>query len=250
MSKNQMQATSFFEKTVNFFIGRGSDEKRLDVEDRQVPYLEIGVADQPKQPLLIGVHGFGANETQMKTLVNIELDQPVTYIAPRGSYAHPTGGYAWFPIEVQDGHILLDPKRLEVCIDELDAFIEAAVERYDADPQRVVFVGYSQGGALAFAYLLRHPERIVASVATAGSLLLDALPWADESKMAEKHLFIGYGTLDPFVTRDEMETAATFFNSLGVNTTLKSYRIPHVVSQTEVSDIEAFLKGILKSTTH
>jgi predicted esterase len=70
----------------------------------------------------------------------VHLDMPFTYIAPR---AHPTGGYNWFPVGVENRAFRFEALRLTEAVDSLAAFIAAAAERYQADPRRVVFVGYS-----------------------------------------------------------------------------------------------------------
>lgn len=49
----------------------------LHVREIQVP--SAGAPHQ-KPPLLIGLHGYGIDERQMKTLVNVPLDQPFIYL--------------------------------------------------------------------------------------------------------------------------------------------------------------------------
>ena len=90
------------------------NHKTLRANGRQMPYLEITTTQQPNQPLLIGIHGYGADEMQMKTLVNLAIDIPHTYIAPRALEKHPTGGYRWFPIEVTNDGIGLMSRQLQM----------------------------------------------------------------------------------------------------------------------------------------
>lgn len=224
---------------------RNKNEKVLRANGQKVPYLEIRASDRPKQPLIIGVHGFGANESQMQTLVNISPKAEYTYIAPRAPHPHPTGGFMWFDIEFDGQNARFDNQRVAEALDLIDAFIEHALERYDADPERVVLVGYSQGGMLSFPYLLRHGSRVAAVAALAGSFTEETRAWQQSAALSGKSLFIGYGTKDPLVQPQEMFQAKSFFSDLGLQVTYKQYPIPHVVSQQEVADINSWLDTIL-----
>ncbi|MEM7336542.1 MAG: alpha/beta fold hydrolase [Chloroflexota bacterium] len=237
--------TQILEKLGRFFNGRSAQDKTLKVNGERLPYLEINVPEEKGVPILIGIHGFGADESQMQTLVNIKLSQPYIYIALRGFYKHPTGGFAWFPIEVDAGNIQFDRTVVAESLAKIDAFIKTAVLHYEADPTNVFFVGYSQGGASALSYLLRHPETVKGVVSTAGNLLETSVGEFQNDALREKSLFIGFGTLDPLINQEQIEDIKTEFETLGVDVVLKSYKIPHVVSQTEVQDIQDWLERII-----
>ncbi|MEM8863495.1 MAG: alpha/beta fold hydrolase [Chloroflexota bacterium] len=224
---------------------RSAGEKMIRLNGRKMPYLEIKVADQPKMPLIIGIHGFGANEQQMQTLVNISPDFDHTYIAPRALHPHPTGGYMWFDIEFDGQNADFNNDHVAQALDSIDDFIQAAIDEYDADPDRVVFLGYSQGGMLAFPYLLRHGDRVAAVAGLAGSFSEDTKKWQKTADLSGKSLFIGYGTKDPLVQPQEMFKAKQYFAEMGVDVMSNQYAIPHVVSQEEVSDLNGWLKEIL-----
>ena len=224
---------------------RSAGEKMMRLNGRKMPYLEIKVADSSKQPLIIGIHGFGANEQQMQTLVNISPDFDHTYIAPRALYPHPTGGYMWFDIEFDGQEANFDNDHVAQTLNSIDDFIQAAIDEYDADPSQVVFVGYSQGGMLAFPYFLRHGDRISGAAALAGSFPDGTKQWHKSAELTGKSLFIGYGTKDPLVQPQEMFKAKQHFTDLGVKVTSKQYPIPHVVSQQEVADSNSWLEAIL-----
>ncbi len=239
-----MMAFNLLDRVINRFASRQPYEKVMAIDGRRMPYLEIDVAEGAGHPLLVGVHGLGASERQMKTLVNITLDVPFTYVAPRALHNHPTGGYSWFPVTFDNGFKFDEELMLEA-VDTLAAFVNAAVDRYQADPQRVVFVGYSQGGGLAFAYLLRHPATVAGAVATAGNLFAEVQSWGNAEMLAGKSLFIGHGTLDPFISSVDIQAARHHFEKLGVNVSFHEYRIPHVVSQQEVREMERWLSRLL-----
>ena len=230
-------------------FGRDSAESHFKINGHKMAYLEINHANTSGQPLIIGVHGYGASETQMRSLVNIELPFAHTYVAPRALQKHPTGGFMWFPIEGTSVGFDFDEEAVNATLDRLDAFIEVAIDRYQADPRRVIFVGYSQGGMLAFRYLLRHPQRVMGAVALAGSFSPVDIDGSSANELDGKGLFIGYGTKDIVITSQEMQMASDYFRALDVDVTCRAYPIPHVVSQAEVADIETWLKLYLDQSS-
>ena len=123
--------------------------------------------------------------------------------------------------------------------------IEEAIEAYQADPNRVVFVGYSQGGMLALPYLLRHSSRVKAVAALSGSFSDETVAWARSDNFSGKDLFIGYGIKDSLIRPQEMVKAQQYFAQHKATVTYKQYPIPHVVSQTEVADVNKWLETVL-----
>ena len=85
----------------------GSDVWTPRILGRWLRILEVerpAVQAERKPPLLIGLHGMGSNELQLKTLVGLQLDEPFVYIAPRAPQKHPTGGFTWFPVSFAHGN--------------------------------------------------------------------------------------------------------------------------------------------------
>ena len=213
--------------------------------------LAANISSQ-KPPLLIGLHGYGSDERQMKTLVGVELDQPFIYLAPRAPYPHPTGGYAWFPINVNTGAVNngafeFEATQIKSSLDLIAALIPQAVERYGADPERVFVIGYSQGAAMSLAFMLTHPQRIAGAAAMSGQLLDAIKPYVVPPLDQQKPFFLGYGTKDQFITPEGMTAAKAYLTSRNVAVTYRTYPIPHVVSQAELRDLEAWIEPFLET---
>ncbi len=206
--------------------------------------LASDISEQ-KPPLIIGLHGYGIDEMQMKTLVNIQLDQPFVYLAPRAPHIHPTGGYAWFPINVMDGTFQVDSAEMRSSLDLIADLIPQAVKRYQADPAQVFVIGYSQGAVMSIAFMLTHPELIAGAAAMSGQLLDEVKAYAVPTMAQRKPFFLGYGTKDPLITLDDMRETTAFMAAHGIDVTYSEYPIPHVVSQAQLRDVEAWLTPLL-----
>lgn len=110
-----------------------------------------GEADRP---LVLLLHGYGSNEADLAGLTP-HLPKHYRYVSLRGPIAL-AGGFAWFPLRMQDGTIVPSGEQ---------AAVEAVANWCRANQLAPVgVVGFSQGGVLALE-LLRDAA-------------LDSLEWA------------------------------------------------------------------------
>ena len=209
----------------------------FEVAGETFPYLEMHTSDVPSPTLLIGLHGFGSDETQLQTLVNLELAFPFVYLAPRAWYTLTDGGYAWFPlIQKADSFTLDEAQHLE-SLDLLEHFIQAAKHHYGAS--KVYLVGYSQGASLSLSYFLHKPETLAGAVALSGTLLPEMKP--EGLELATKPLFVGQGTLDTLISEQERLETKRYLEAQGVKLHYREDAIPHVVSKAQKRAVETWL---------
>ena len=216
----------------------------FNVAGETFPYLEVHKSDTPSPVLLIGLHGFGSDETQIETLVNLGLDVPFVYLAPRAWYTLTDGGYAWFPLTKEGDEFRMDKAQHQESMDLLESFIQKAAECYGSS--QVYLVGYSQGASLSLSYLLHEPESVAGAVAMSGTLLPEMKP--DTSESIAKPLFVGQGTLDTLITAEERLELKGYLERNVLDVTYREYSTPHVVSQKEKRDVQAWLNGLLQSS--
>jgi phospholipase/carboxylesterase len=132
--------------------------------------------DGPRQPplhgparnLIVLLHGFGSDGADM-----IDLAPSLQPYAPSAAFAAPNGpyrqdgGYSWFA--PANGARTSEAERQARAAagggPALQAFIDAELARYELAPERLILVGFSQGGSTSLNSGLRLrvlPEAIVA----------------------------------------------------------------------------------------
>lgn len=211
------------------------------VGDETFPYLEVHTSKAISPVLFIGLHGFGSDETQIATLVNLELDTPFVYLAPRAWYTLTDGGYAWFPLTQEGETFKVDKVQYRESMGLLEAFIQAAAQHYGA--REVYLVGYSQGAGLSLSYFLHKSETITGAIAMSGTLLPEMKP--AELVAINKPLFVGHGTLDTLISAEERAELKRYLAQHNVSLTYREYAVPHVVSQEEKRDVQRWLSGVI-----
>ncbi|MEM9292888.1 MAG: dienelactone hydrolase family protein [Acidobacteriota bacterium] len=192
--------------------------------------------------LLIGLHGYGMDESQIATLVDIQPDFDHVYLAPRGFHQLPDGSHAWFPIAADGTEITVDPGDWQAFVDRFADYLQSVIDQIGADPESVIVIGYSQGGAAAITLAASRPDLASAYIGFAGSLLEVAGPFdAELHQRSSTRLFIGHGTLDPLIDNGAMEQHVEELRDLGLDLTYREYRVPHVVSAAQRRDVVDWL---------
>lgn len=223
--------------------------KQLQLGDQAVNYRIIAkpdATDNQPHPLIIGLHGHGSDESQLETLVSLDINQPYHYIAPRGFHTLDDGGFTWFPVTNTANGFQYDANVVIRSLSLLRDFVLAATTALSADPDNIYLVGYSQGGTMSLAYTLLYSETICASVAMAGILLDEIKAYRAADALLQDHpLFIGHGLMDSLISKTEIEATARYLHDKGVAVDLRHYRIPHVVSAAERRDVSAWLNNLM-----
>ena len=219
------------------FAAAGSQptKRKIQTSFGSVLYTVIGqnLNDKDTSPVLIaGLHGYGIDESQMRTLVAIEdLRRPYIYVAVRGFHDLGDNSYGWFPVSLDNGQLQITAQDLDQAVARLSEVLSHLNIITNTETERTFILGYSQGATLAIGYSLLKPSRIGGCAALAGTILPHFIEGIKtKGEYADSKLFIGHGTLDHFISVEGMRSSIEALRSVGVRPTYREYRIPHVVS--------------------
>src|SRR5689334_7864650 len=142
--------------------------------------------DRAGRPLLLILHGLGANERDFLPIVPM-LPEGLAIGTVRAPTAYGPG-WSWFPPE-QTADL---PAQVDDAADAVIRFVEA-----QPDPASVGLLGFSQGGAIAVHVLRRRPGLLDYAVSLAGFLP----GTADDAALGAVRppLFVGWGEADDVV---------------------------------------------------
>ncbi len=200
----------------------------------------------PRRPLIVMLHGLSGDENAM-WLFDRALPRLANAIAPRALFASSWGGYSWTrSAEPRD----LDHVDFSEAIEALQDFIPEMIQRYEADPQRVIVMGFSQGAALSYALSLAAPEMIGGAIALAGFMPGDGQHLAGratESNEAfpQRGYLIIHGLYDEEVPIDRARQARAVLEARGAAIEYHEYPIGHKVPAQGLRDIQQWLKRAL-----
>ncbi|MFW6321338.1 MAG: alpha/beta hydrolase [Halohasta sp.] len=193
-------------------------------------------------PAVVVLHGRGANE---QDLLPIARELPDEYhIVSLRAPDRLQGGYTWYELDLSAGGLQQsqpDAADFRRSLDLVDESIEAAIEAYDLDADRLGLLGFSQGAITSMSLLLESPTDYGWVVALHGYLPASHRE-LDPEGIVDKPLFIAAGRADQIIPAARTEAAAERFQELGAAVEYTAYDGPHGVGREELADLVEFVE--------
>lgn len=215
-----------------------------------LPAIEIETSTNPLFSV-IWLHGLGADGSDFEPVVpELGLNESigVRFIFPHAPMIPVTcnGGYvmrAWYDIISLEPHSRrVDDAGIVASRAAIRRLIEREVAR-GIPPARIFIAGFSQGGAVAYATALTHPEKLAGVIAL--STYIPNADWlASETTAANQSIpiFAAHGTEDDVVAPILGLAARDFLIERGYTMEWHDYRMPHSVCIEEIAAIGEWLR--------
>jgi phospholipase/carboxylesterase len=196
-------------------------------------------ADKP--PLLLLLHGYGANEDDLFSLAPY-LDERFLVVSARAPVTLSPMSFAWFSLEFTPQRVIIDEEEAESSRRTIRKFIAEMIEHYQVDPKAVYLMGFSQGAMMGLSVALTYPGSAAAVVAMSGRLLPATLKQiADKDALIGLPIFVAHGTRDMLIPVQHGRDTQTRLSSFPVDLTYREYEMGHEVSAESISDIARWL---------
>lgn len=195
-------------------------------------------------PAVVLIHGRGTNERDLLP-IGAQLPEELDVLSVRApqSMGGPNS-YTWYDLDLSDGGLENSQPDLEGFRQSLDLvheFVEAAVDAYDLDPERVGLLGFSQGAITSLSALLERPDAYRWVVALNGYLAEEHEGEVDSA--AGKPVFVGCGAMDQVIPPKRAERAAELLEQGGADVRFERYGVGHGTTPEEVTDVVQWLEG-------
>jgi phospholipase/carboxylesterase len=213
-----------------------------------LPTVETETAPNPRHAI-IWLHGLGADGNDFAPIVPELVDRawpPLRFVFPHAPVRPVTinngmSMRAWYDIAAFDLNARQDEAGMRASIAEVETLI--ARERSRGVPsEHIVLAGFSQGGAIALAAGLRHPDKLGGIIALSTYLPLHAtLAGERHAANATLPIFWGHGTIDPVVILQRGTDSRDLLQSLGYTVDWHIYPMAHAVCAEEIDDLRHWL---------
>ena len=195
-------------------------------------------------PLLIMLHGFGANMQDLAGLAPAINRTGYVYACPNAPISFDLGGghmgYGWMsprgqatPEEVQEAETLLE------------GFFEEVFEQFKVTPSRSILMGFSQGGGMTYRCGLGRSDPFAGLAALSASL---QDPEELESRLPEDRsqpIFVAHGRADPMIAADRAQAARRFLEGAGYQPDYHEYDMGHEISVDVLNDLIPWMAKVL-----
>lgn len=208
--------------------------------DPEVALWSAVAADRSDRPLLVLLHGYGADERDLFGLVPY-LPAEFVVAAVRAPLAPPwpSSGASWYAIEGLEARTA----------DGVDAAASAFAAWLDeaTDAATVGLLGFSQGAAVALQAMRFEPDRFAFAVNLSGYVTPGELP--GDAALAERKppVFWGRGTRDEVIPEPLVAHTIEWLPA-HVELSGRVYQgLTHSVSEQELADVRTFLDKRLEA---
>lgn len=211
---------------------------------KYITVLPDGYRPEAGYPLIIMLHGFGANMQDLAGLAPAIHSSGYVYACPNAPIAFDLGfgqaGYGWTspradatPEEVQNAESLLE-----------EFFSEVSAQFHIA-PKQTVLLGFSQGGEMTYRCGLSRPNVFAGLAALSASLpdteeLEERLP-IDRTQP----IFIAHGLSDPLIPTETAANACRFLTGVGYAPEYHEYDMAHEISAAVLKDLKEWMNRVL-----
>ena len=195
-------------------------------------------------PLVVMLHGFGANMQDLAGLAPAINDTGYVYACPIAPIPFELGpgqtGFGWMTPRGDD-----TPEETANSEQLLSDFFDTIFEQFNVKPAQALLLGFSQGGGMTYRCGLGRADKFAGLAALSATLpdsdeLLARLP-SDRNQP----IFIAQGRYDQMVSEDTAHSAKTFLENNGYNPDFHLYDMGHEISGEELGDLVPWMAAVL-----
>ncbi|MBD0326586.1 MAG: hypothetical protein ICV68_09150 [Pyrinomonadaceae bacterium] len=208
-------------------------------------YVPQGDDEQPARPLVIALHGYGANKRQMMREARLIAPPNFTVASLQGFHQHLKEpkeeggplrfGFGWVTSFRPEDSIALHHRAL---IDLMTTLVDDGV----ADKRRVFLLGFSQSCAINYRFAFTHNDILRGVIGICGGLPGD---WETSNlyRPTTASILHLYGTRDEFYPPSRVSDYAARLASRAEVVEVKSYDAGHEITPAMRDDMRAWLES-------
>jgi phospholipase/carboxylesterase len=221
-----------------------------DAEFSLFHHTALPKSDGKQQPpLLLLLHGYGANEDDLFSLAPF-VDERFFVVSARAPVRIGLGFYAWFRLGFSPEGIVIDPAEVEDARQTLRKFVDEIIAAYHIDPKAVFLLGFSQGAMMSLDLALREPGLVAGVVALSGRIMPTSLhKHSAADDLTGLPLFVAHGTQDAVLPISHGRSSRDHLQDLPVSLTYREYEMGHEICEQELRDLTEWLAMQLSQFT-
>src|SRR5262245_8417321 len=187
---------------------------------------------------VILLHGRGATAEDMLSLAEALAEPELAYLAPQAP------GHTWYPYS-----FLAPIEQNEPFLSRSLASVGQLVDALGAEGfggERLVLLGFSQGGCLALEYAARHGQRFAAVIGFSAGLIGPALAQGSyRGAFGGTEVLLGCSDIDPHIPLARVQESGRMLAALGAEVDVRIYPgMGHSINEDELRRARALLARI------
>ncbi len=203
-----------------------------------------GYTPESRYPLIVMLHGFGANMQDLAGLAPMINQEGYVYACPNAPLAFDLGGgHAGWGWMAPRG--MSTPEQVQNAEDLLAEFFDEVFQQFSVDPGQAVLLGFSQGGGMTYRCGLERAGAFAGLAALSATLPEEDVLNGKLPQERSQPVFIAHGLYDPMVTIERGQAARDFLQKSGYSPEYHEYEMAHQISPDVVNDLTEWLGRVL-----
>jgi phospholipase/carboxylesterase len=190
---------------------------------------------------VIMLHGRGASAESMLSLADVFAQPDVAYLAPQAP------GSTWYPYSFLRPFAQNEPA-LSHALETVASTI-SRIASHGLAPQRLVLLGFSQGGCLALEYAARNAQRYGGVVGlSAGLIGPPGTPRNYPGSLSGTPVFLGCSDVDAHIPLARVHESAEVLRRMAGDVTERIYPgMGHTINDDEVKHVRGILADLVQA---
>jgi len=221
------------------------EDRHLDAQIRL--YYDLDLPNERPAPLLLALHGYGANKRQMMREAKQLAPEGVAIASPQGFHQHIRDpkeaggplrfGFGWLTNYRSEESVAMHHKALNDLIDQL-------VTEKSVDAQRIFLLGFSQSCALNYRFAFTYPDVLRGVIGICGGIPGD---WETSEKYqpTRADVFHLTGNRDEFYPPSRVEGYAERLKMRSDDVKFQSYDAAHEIIPAMREDVREWMAARL-----
>ena len=216
-------------------------------EGSGLEYLSVRPDDydpEKSYPLVIMLHGFGANMHDLANLAPTINSTGYLYACPNAPIPFNLGqGHAGFGWMTPQGGST--PDEIARSEDLLSGFFTEVMEKYAVTPGNALLLGFSQGGGMTYRCGLGQADAFAGLAALSATL---PEPVELDPKLPEQRsqpIFVAHGRYDQVIAESTAYAAKNYLEGAGYSPEFHIYNMGHEISGEVLADLVPWMATVL-----
>lgn len=203
-------------------------------------YLPDSYEPRFAYPLLIWLHGDGANEHELQRVMPQISNQNYIGVAFRGTSDDGRSAPGAFHWERGEEQLLALAEEIDETLTELRRFLRV-------NPQRIYLAGFDGGARVALELLLNYPERYSGAAAFGGAIPATQGFARRFRMLSSRRALLGYGRQDRVAAAQHAVRGSRRLERTGLQVETRAYEAGHELTPEMLRDVDHWLMSELAS---
>lgn len=193
---------------------------------------------------MILLHGRGATAEGMLDLADVFAQPDVAYLAPQAP------GRTWYPYSFL-APIDRNEPHLSRALAQVGELVSDLGDQ-GVGSEKLILLGFSQGGCLALEYAARNAQRYGAVIGLSSGLIgPEGMPRTYGGSLAGTRVFLGCSDVDAHIPVGRVHESARVLKALGGDVIERIYPgMGHTINDDEIAQVRAALARVLHPDPH